>query len=134
MTETITPTQTGSAARAVAAYKIYGSGEAEVHLAWHDFSAEPDPEAASAAWVSQQFWRPLTPSDFPLCRFALAKLGPADFVWVQTYHHLIIDATRRRYVEAYERLHRILILVELVPDHAHVRRGAVRAGQAVEQP
>src|SRR5204862_632365 len=30
VTDTITPTQTGSAARAVAAYKIYGSGEAEV--------------------------------------------------------------------------------------------------------
>jgi hypothetical protein len=31
-------------------------------------------------------------------------------------------------VEAYERLHRILVLVELVPDHAHVRRGAVTSG------
>src|SRR5262245_43971243 len=29
--------------------------EAEMHLAWHDFSVEPNPEAASAAWVSQQF-------------------------------------------------------------------------------
>ena len=65
-----------------------------------DFSSETDPEAGAAAWLERTFWSPLTPADFPLFRFAIAKLAERHYVWLQKYHHLIIDATGRQVVAA----------------------------------
>jgi thioesterase domain-containing protein/acyl carrier protein len=65
-----------------------------------DFSSQSDPEACALAWLEQVFWRPLTPADFPLFRFAVAKLAARRYIWLQKYHHLIIDATGRQIVAA----------------------------------
>ncbi|HKM61596.1 MAG TPA: amino acid adenylation domain-containing protein [Acidisphaera sp.] len=83
--------------------------DAAIDLESCDLSQEPDPPAAADAWISRMFWRPLSPNDYPLFRFALLKLGPADFIWVQKYHHLLIDAAGREIVashvaDAYNRL------------------------------
>jgi hypothetical protein len=42
----------------------------------------------------------LLPTDFPLFHFALAKISESHFIWLQKYHHLIIDATGRQLVAA----------------------------------
>ncbi len=65
-----------------------------------DFSAEADPAAEAKAWLERLFWEPIAPTDFPLFRFALAKVGADRFLWLQAYHHLIIDATGRQLVAA----------------------------------
>ena len=71
-----------------------------VHLKFDDFSAKQIPEEAAAAWIEQIFWEPFGPTDFPLFQFALAKVDTEHFLWLQKYHHLIIDATGRRLVAA----------------------------------
>jgi thioesterase domain-containing protein/acyl carrier protein len=63
-----------------------------------DFSADPDPTSSAEAWIETDFWTPLTPNEFPLFRFALLKLHGERFLWVQKYHHLIIDATGRQLI------------------------------------
>jgi amino acid adenylation domain-containing protein len=74
--------------------------EVFVHLEFGDFSGEREPEAAARAWTEQVFWKPLGATDFPLFQFALAKLAADRFLWLQKYHHLIMDATGRRLVAA----------------------------------
>jgi hypothetical protein len=71
-----------------------------VHLEFCDFTGKRNPEAAAAVWIEQLFWKPLGPTDFPLFQFALAKMAEDRFLWLQKYHHLIIDATGRRIVAA----------------------------------
>ena len=65
-----------------------------------DFSSKENPQEDAAAWLEDLFWEPLSPSDFPLARFALAKATSNKYLWLQKYHHLIIDATGRRLVAA----------------------------------
>lgn len=65
-----------------------------------DFAAEDAPDAAADAWIEHLFWEPFEPTDFPLFRFALAKVSADRFVWLQKYHHLIIDAGGRQLVAA----------------------------------
>src|SRR5205085_2394872 len=50
--------------------------------------------------IDQVFWNPIGATDFPLFKFALAKLDSNRFLWLQKYHHLIIDATGRQLVAA----------------------------------
>ena len=64
-------------------------------LEQHDFSTDPKPELASEAWIEEHFWVPLAWNSFPLFRLALIKLRSDRFVFVQKYHHGIIDATGR---------------------------------------
>ena len=71
-----------------------------VNLEYKDFTGEGNPDGAAAAWIDQLFWQPIGTSDFPLFRFAIAKLAHDRFLWLQTYHHLIIDATGRQLVAA----------------------------------
>jgi len=78
----------------------FAANDTPVDLEFRDFSEEPHPEVAATAWIEGLFWQPLGLSDFPLFRFALAKLAPDHFVWLQKYHHLIIDATGRQRVAA----------------------------------
>jgi len=78
-------------------------------LEQHDFSTEPQPELASEAWIEEHFWAPLPWNSFPLFRLALIKLRNDHFVFVQKYHHGIIDATGRsqclaRIADVYESL------------------------------
>jgi len=74
--------------------------DADDSLDVRDFSAEADPEATADAWLERIFWQPVAPTDFPLFKFALAKISDRHFVWLQRYHHLIIDATGRQLVAA----------------------------------
>jgi amino acid adenylation domain-containing protein len=71
-----------------------------VPLDFSDFSDEIDPDAAAASWIETLFWQPIAPIDFPLFQFAIAKLAKDRFLWLQKYHHLIIDATGRQLVAA----------------------------------
>ena len=69
-------------------------------LTYRDFSSTEAPETSALSWMEETFWAPLGPDDFPLFRFALAKVAPAHYFWLQKYHHLVIDATGRRLVAA----------------------------------
>ena len=71
-----------------------------VDLDYQDFSGENIPEQAAQAWIERLFWKPVEPNDFPLFKFALAKLASDRFLWLQKYHHLIIDAAGRQRVAA----------------------------------
>jgi NRPS condensation-like uncharacterized protein len=62
-----------------------------VNLEFCDFSAERYPEAAANDWIEEILRKPLRAADFPLFHFALAKFATDRFIWLQKYHHLIID-------------------------------------------
>ena len=55
-----------------------------------DFSAEPDPEPAYAAWAEADAAAPFDLAE-SLYRSTLLKLGDEDFVWWLAQHHLITD-------------------------------------------
>lgn len=74
--------------------------EVAVGFEFRDFSGEGEPEGSAGAWLEDIFWIPLNAMDFPLFRFGLAKVGEARYLWLQKYHHLIIDATGRYLVAA----------------------------------
>ena len=65
---------------------------------FRDFRSGADPAAEAQAWLLDEFWRPLRPTDSPLFRFRLAQVAADRFLWLQKYHHLIIDATGRQIV------------------------------------
>jgi thioesterase domain-containing protein/acyl carrier protein len=73
--------------------------EVGVPLEQRDFFGESEPEPAALAWLEELFWQRLEPTDFPLFKFALARTGKAC-LWLQKYHHLVIDATGRLLVAA----------------------------------
>src|SRR5262245_54166500 len=73
--------------------------EAEPGLDIRGFSTQPDPEIAAQGWIERLFWQRFEPTNFPLFRFALARL-PDRWLWMQKYHHLIIDATGRQIIAA----------------------------------
>ncbi|WP_315731580.1 MULTISPECIES: condensation domain-containing protein [unclassified Bradyrhizobium] len=70
----------------------------EAELEWESFVEYPDPSATAETWVEQFFWRPIEPTEYPLFRFALAKVASDRFILVQKYHHLIADAIGRRFI------------------------------------
>ena len=74
--------------------------DAELAIDREDFSVAPDPTAAAERWIEAAFWRPIGSGDFPLFHFALLRLGNARHLWLQQYHHLVVDATARRLVTA----------------------------------
>ena len=71
-----------------------------VNLEFCDFSAERHPEAAANDWIEKILRKPLRATDFPLFQFALAKFATDRFIWLQKYHHLIIDGIGRQLVAA----------------------------------
>ncbi len=74
--------------------------ELSVDVELSDFSAEKDPETMATTWLERVFWKPFAATDFPLFNFGLAKVAENQFIWLQKYHHLIIDATGRQLVAA----------------------------------
>src|SRR5262245_418222 len=72
--------------------------EVNFNLFFEDFSASSQAEADAEKWLMDEFWRPLGPTDSPLFVFCLAKLSANHFLWLQKYHHLVIDATGRQIV------------------------------------
>ena len=69
-------------------------------LNYRDFAGDMDPAGQAAAWFDRIFWTALRASDFPLLEFAVARIAADQFLWLQKYHHLIIDATGRQLVAA----------------------------------
>jgi thioesterase domain-containing protein/acyl carrier protein len=67
-------------------------------LLLEDFSASSQPEQDAEQWLSAVFWHPLRPTTDPLFVFCLAKLAADEFLWLQKYHHLVIDANGRQVV------------------------------------
>lgn len=63
-----------------------------------DFTSQQESEQAARAWLEGLFWEPLAPTAVPLFKFALARVTSDRFLWLQKYHHLIIDATGRRHI------------------------------------
>ena len=79
-------------------------------LPLHDLSAKPDPHRAAQELMREILSRPFDPTGGePLFRWHLLKLAEHCFIWLQTYHHLIIDAFSRyqivaRVADVYTRL------------------------------
>ncbi len=100
----------------------------DCNLAVRDFSTCP--ATAVRSWIERLFREPLEPTDFPLFRFALAKVAPDHFIWLQKYHHLIIDATGRQMV-----LQRLASRYDSIRKGQHVRSpfvGSYRAAKEAE--
>ena len=71
-----------------------------VNLEFRDLSAERHPETAARDWIEEVVRKPLGATDFPLFKFALVKFATDRFLWLQKYHHLIIDGIGRQLVAA----------------------------------
>ncbi len=56
-----------------------------------DMSAEPDPLAATVAWIRGHAWRAFDLTQAPLFHWALFKLGERRYVWSQSAHHVVMD-------------------------------------------
>jgi hypothetical protein len=67
-------------------------------MQFHDLSSVNSPEDSLQAWIDHEFWSPIGNADFPLFKFVLVKLSDDHFVWLQKYHHLVVDATARHLV------------------------------------
>jgi thioesterase domain-containing protein/acyl carrier protein len=73
--------------------------DVQFELLLEDFSERPQPDQAAEQWLSAIFWRPLSPvATNPLFVFCVARLGADEFLWLQKYHHLVIDAGGRQVV------------------------------------
>ncbi|WP_345713380.1 condensation domain-containing protein, partial [Kineococcus glutinatus] len=57
-----------------------------------DLTAEPDPEAAAAAWTARRRALPLDPARPPLFVQALLRTAPQRAHWVVLCHHVVLDA------------------------------------------
>jgi thioesterase domain-containing protein/acyl carrier protein len=104
--------------------------DAESALDVRDFSAEAAPDEAANAWLRQIFWQPVAPTDFPLFKFALAKVSAQRFLWLQRYHHLIIDAAGRELIAA--RVAAVYDALCAGVDPRAVEAESYRAAQAAE--
>ncbi|WP_186057013.1 amino acid adenylation domain-containing protein [Burkholderia gladioli] len=62
-----------------------------VEVPLHDFSAEPDPDAAAIAWARQRLAESFPLDGRPLFRFELARIDAANFLFTLNFHHLIVD-------------------------------------------
>ena len=51
-------------------------------------------------WIREEMRRPIPLDDPALFRFALIRVGDDHTLWLQKYHHIIIDATGRRLLAA----------------------------------
>ncbi len=80
-----------------------------------DFSAEENPHEAAQKWLYQVAATPFDPFT-ALVQFALAKVGPEAYLWLQNQHHLIADAVSAFYVyRVIARIYKSFIY----PDGAH---------------
>ena len=72
------------------------SGPAPCNLSILDFRKENDPRATAKQWMRTEMRRPISLDDSALFRFALIRVGDDHTLWLQKYHHIVIDATGRR--------------------------------------
>ncbi|MFZ2105478.1 MAG: amino acid adenylation domain-containing protein, partial [Roseiarcus sp.] len=65
-----------------------------------DFREHPDPIAAAEQWMRSEMRVAIPLEDQALFRFAVIRVGEDHWIWFQKYHHIIIDATGRRLLNA----------------------------------
>jgi hypothetical protein len=75
-------------------------GPVPFDLMLRDFRKENDPLAAAEQWMRIEMGRVIPLEDPALFRFALIRINEDRTLWFQKYHHIIIDATRRRLLSA----------------------------------
>ncbi|MCX5388978.1 non-ribosomal peptide synthetase [Streptomyces sp. NBC_00094] len=56
-----------------------------------DLRTAADPEEAAAAWTAADRDRPVDPARGPLFAHALLRLSDDRLLWVQRYHHIVVD-------------------------------------------
>ncbi|MCG1019620.1 hypothetical protein KM188_13230 [Mycetohabitans sp. B4] len=56
-----------------------------------DFTAEANPQAAAQAWMRADYDQPVDLTQGPLFYYALLKISPAQWIWYQRYHHIVMD-------------------------------------------
>jgi amino acid adenylation domain-containing protein len=56
-----------------------------------DFTAQADPQAAAQAWMRADYQQPVNLMQGPLFCYALLKVAPAQWMWYQRYHHIMMD-------------------------------------------
>lgn len=76
------------------------SGHVAFGLTKLDFRGEKHPHAAAQQWIREEMRRPIPLTDPALFRFALLRTGGDHTLWLQKFHHIIIDATGRRLLAA----------------------------------
>ena len=76
------------------------SALANFELPLLDFRGEPNPLDAANQWMRNEMRAAIPLQDSTLFRFALIRIGDANTIWFQKYHHIIIDATGRRLLSA----------------------------------
>ena len=74
------------------------SGPAPFNLLLLDFRKENNPRAVAEQWMRTEMRRPIPLDDLALFRFALIRVDDDHTLWFQKYHHIIIDATGRRFL------------------------------------
>ncbi|WP_323074014.1 non-ribosomal peptide synthetase [Mycetohabitans endofungorum] len=60
-----------------------------------DLTAQADPEAAAQAWMQADYQQPVNLVQGPLFCYALLKVAPAQWIWYQRYHHIMMDGYGR---------------------------------------
>ena len=76
------------------------SGSVAFALTKLDVRDEKNPLAAAKQWIREEMRRPIPLDDPALFRFALIRVGDDHTLWLQKFHHIIIDATGRRLLAA----------------------------------
>ncbi|WP_323073685.1 non-ribosomal peptide synthetase [Mycetohabitans endofungorum] len=56
-----------------------------------DLTAQADPQAAAQAWMQADYQQPVNLTQGPLFGYALLKVAPAQWIWYQRYHHIMMD-------------------------------------------
>ncbi|PPB83819.1 non-ribosomal peptide synthetase, partial [Mycetohabitans endofungorum] len=56
-----------------------------------DLTAQADPQAAADAWMRADYQQPVNLMQGPLFCYALLKVAPAQWIWYQRYHHIMMD-------------------------------------------
>ncbi|WP_338925843.1 amino acid adenylation domain-containing protein [Mycetohabitans endofungorum] len=56
-----------------------------------DLTAQADPQAAAQAWMQADYQQPVNLMQGPLFCYALLKVAPAQWIWYQRYHHIMMD-------------------------------------------
>ncbi|MCG1042450.1 amino acid adenylation domain-containing protein [Mycetohabitans sp. B8] len=56
-----------------------------------DLTTEADPQAAAQAWMRADYQQPVNLMQGPLFCYALLKVAPAQWIWYQRTHAIIID-------------------------------------------
>ncbi|MCF2133805.1 MULTISPECIES: non-ribosomal peptide synthetase [Mycetohabitans] len=60
-----------------------------------DLTSEDDPQAAAQAWMQADYQQPVNLMQGPLFCYALLKVAPAQWMWYQRYHHIMMDGYGR---------------------------------------